>query len=159
MRNWHSMAMLALFVVICLAVSGAGALFTSPSVRQWYPMLQKPSWTPPSWIFGPVWTVLYLMMAAAAWLVWSRRGSADIRGALVLFFIQLVLNAAWSPLFFGLRNPLAGLLDIVPLWAFIAATLMAFWKIFPAAGALLVPYWLWVSFATALNFALWRMNR
>jgi len=159
MKNWGSLAVLVLFVAVCLAVSGAGAIFTAGSVRDWYPTLQKPAWTPPSWLFGPVWTILYLMMALAAWLVWQRREMAGVKGALGLFAFQLVLNAAWSPLFFGLKNPLAGLLDIVPLWAFILATLVSFWKISPAAGALLVPYWLWVSFATALNFAIWRMNR
>jgi translocator protein len=159
MKNWSSLAVLVLFVAICLAVSGAGAFFTADSVRTWYPALQKPAWTPPSWIFGPVWTILYLMMALAAWLVWRRRDPAGVNGALGLFAFQLVLNAAWSPLFFGLKNPLAGLLDIIPLWASILATVVSFWKISPASGALLIPYWLWVSFATALNFAIWRMNR
>jgi benzodiazapine receptor len=159
MKNWNSMVILVLFIAVCLAVAGAGAVFTAGSVQRWYPVLQKPSWTPPSWLFGPVWTILYLMMATAAWLIWRRRGLDDVDGALGLFVLQLVLNAAWSPLFFGLKNPLAGLLDIVPLWAAILATLVSFWKISPAAGALLVPYWLWVSFATALNFAIWKMNR
>jgi tryptophan-rich sensory protein len=98
-------------------------------------------------------------MAIAAWLVWQRRGLVNVNSALGLFAFQLALNAAWSPLFFGLRNPLAGLLDIVPLWAAIMATLISFWKISPAAGALLLPYWLWVSFATVLNFEIWRLNR
>lgn len=155
----HMGLMLVLFLVICLAVGGLGALFTGSSVRHWYPMIQKPSWTPPSGVFGPVWTILYLMMAIAAWLVWKKQGWSDGAGALRLFAFQLVLNAAWSPLFFGLKSPLAGLLDIVPLWAAILATLISFWKISPAAGALLLPYWLWVSFATALNFAIWKMNR
>jgi tryptophan-rich sensory protein len=97
-------------------------------------------------------------MAIAAWLVW-RRESDSASGALGLFAFQLLLNAAWSPLFFGLKSPLAGLLDIVPLWTAILATLITFWKVSPAAGALLVPYWLWVSFAAVLNFAIWKMNR
>jgi benzodiazapine receptor len=113
----------------------------------------------PSWLFGPVWTILYLMMAFAAWLVWRRRKSARVRGAMVLFFIQLIVNAAWSPLFFGLQNPLAGLLDIVLLWAAILATLIAFRRISSTAAALLVPYWLWVSYAAALYFAIWTLNR
>ena len=98
-------------------------------------------------------------MAVAAWLVWRRHKSARIRGAMVLFFIQLIFNAAWSPLFFGLQNPLAGLLDIMLLWAAILATLIAFRRICSAAAALLVPYWLWVSYAAALNFAIWKLNR
>jgi benzodiazapine receptor len=158
-KNGHSLLMLMLFIAVCMAVAGAGSIFTAGSVRQWYPALQKPSWTPPSWLFGPVWTILYLMMAIAAWLIWQRRGSHPVAGSLGLFAFQLALNAAWSPLFFGLKNPLAGLWDIVPLWIAILATLVSFWKISPAAGLLLVPYWLWVSFATALNFAIWKMNR
>jgi translocator protein len=159
MRNWHPLAVLALFIVVCFAVAGSGSVFTTGSVRDWYPMLRRPSWTPPSWLFGPVWTILYLMMAIAAWLVWRRRELIDVRSSLGLFAFQLILNAVWSPLFFGLKNPLAGLLDIIPLWAAILATLISFWKIAPAAGILLIPYWFWVSFATALNFAIWKMNR
>jgi tryptophan-rich sensory protein len=159
MRNWNPILMLVLFVAVCFVAAGAGAGFTSHSVRDWYPTLRKPSWNPPAWIFGPVWTVLYLMMAIAAWLVWRRRGFEGAAGALGIFTLQLALNALWSPLFFGLRNPFAGLVDIVPLWAAILATLLCFWRISPLAGALLVPYWLWVSFATALNFTIWKMNR
>jgi translocator protein len=158
MKNWNSLLMLALLVGICLAVGGFGALFTSGSVREWYPMIRKPSWNPPSWVFGPVWTILYLIMGTAAWIVWCRRNEAEIKSALILFAVQLILNGAWSPLFFGLRNPLAGLLDIVPLWAAILATLILFWRISPTAGWLMTPYLLWVSFATALNFAIWKNN-
>jgi tryptophan-rich sensory protein len=155
----NGVVMLLLFLAVCLGIGGFGSLFTASSVRDWYPLIQKPAWTPPSWLFGPVWTMLYIMMAFAAWLVWRRRGLLDIKPALALFAVQLILNAAWSPLFFGLKNPLAGLLDIVALWAAILATLISFWKISPAAASLLVPYWLWVSFATILNFSIWRLNR
>ena len=141
MKSWKSPAMLFLFIVLCLGVAGAvGADVLVAGVR-------------------PVWTVLYLMMAVAVWLVWRMREKSHIRVALALFFIQLLLNAAWSPLFFGLRNPLAGLLDIIPLWWAILATIISFGKISPAAAILFVPYWLWVGFATALNFAIWNMNR
>jgi translocator protein len=159
MKNWNSLAALIVFIVVCLGVAGAGTIFTTGAVRNWYPAIHKPSWTPPEWLFGPVWTSLYLMMAIAAWLVWQKRGSVDVKSALWLFTFQLVLNAAWSPLFFGLKSPLAGLMAIIPLWVAILATLLSFWKISPAAGGLLVPYWLWVSFATALNFSIWKMNR
>ncbi|MBN1569513.1 MAG: tryptophan-rich sensory protein [Acidobacteria bacterium] len=159
MKNWNVWIVLALFIAVCLLVAGFGGFFTAGSVRQWYPQLDKPSWTPPSWIFGPVWTALYLMMAVAAWLVWRKGELFSVGSALGLFIFQLVLNAAWSPLFFGLKNPLAGLLDIVPLWVAILATMLSFWRISPAAAILLLPYWLWVSFATALNFAIWKMNR
>ena len=159
MIHWNSLMMLVLFIAICLGVAGAGAIFTAGSVVEWYPTLQKPSWTPPSWLFGPVWTILYLMMATAAWLIWRKGGLDKVGGALGLFIFQLALNAAWSPLFFGLKNPLAGLLDIIPLWVAVLVTLLSFWKISPPAGLLLVPYWLWVTFATGLNFAIWKMNR
>jgi translocator protein len=159
MKNWNATLMLVMFAVVCLGIAGFGAIFTSSSVSEWYPTLRKPSWNPPSWVFGPVWTTLYLMMAIAAWLFWRKLGFSSASGVLWLFAFQLVLNAVWSPLFFGLKNPLAGLLDIIPLWVAILATLMSFWKISPAAGALLVPYWLWVSFATVLNFTIWKLNR
>jgi tryptophan-rich sensory protein len=159
MKNSNSIGMLALFIAICFAVSGAGAIVTGGSVNEWYPALAKPSWNPPSWVFGPVWTLLYLMMAFSAWLVWRKRGFKGGGRALGIFAFQLLLNAAWSPLFFGLRNPLAGLLDIIPLWVAIMATIVSFWRISPLAGALLVPYWLWVGFATALNFMIWNLNR
>jgi translocator protein len=157
MKNWNPILMLVLFIAVCFAVAGAGSIFTSTAVTHWYPSLRKPLWNPPAWVFGPVWTALYLMMAVAAWLIWRKTGFAG--GALKLFALQLVLNALWSPLFFGLRSPLAGLLDIVPLWAAILATMISFWEISPHAGELLIPYWLWVSFATILNFEVWRMNR
>ena len=111
MKSGNSLLMLVLFLGICLAAGGFGALFTSGAVRHWYPTINKPSWNPPSWILGPVWTVLYLMTGTAAWLVWRRRDGVDIKCALIFFAAQLLLNAAWSPLFFGLKNPLAGLLD------------------------------------------------
>ncbi len=158
MRDWHSVVMLVLFIAVCFAAAAAGAFFTSSSVSDWYPMLRKPSWTPPSWLFGPVWTVLYLMMAIAAWLVWRKAGWDYAAWALGLFAFQLALNAAWSPLFFGLKSPLAGLLDIIPLWAAILVTLLSFCKISPIAGLMMIPYWLWASFAAALNFAIWKMN-
>lgn len=158
MKSFHSILVLALFIALCLGVSAAGAWFTSGSVATWYPALRKPVWSPPAWVFGPVWTALYVMMATAAWLVWRKAGLSGAPGALGIFALQLALNAAWSPLFFGLRSPAAGLMDIVALWIAIGVTLFAFWRIVPLAAVLMVPYWLWVSFATALNFALWRMN-
>lgn len=158
MKSGSSILALVFFVALCLGVSGLGAWYTSGSVATWYPTLQKPEWNPPAWVFGPVWTVLYLMMATAAWLVWRRAGLRGATGPLAIFAVQLVLNAAWSPLFFGLRSPLAGLVDIVALWIAVGATLIACWRVVPLAGALLLPYWLWVSFATALNFEIWRLN-
>jgi tryptophan-rich sensory protein len=124
----------------------------------WYASLRKPGWNPPNWIFGPVWTILYAMMAIAAWLVWKRGGFGGQRIALSLFLLQWLFNALWSPLFFGLRNPTLGLLDITLLWLVLAATVVAFWKVRPAAGAMLLPYLAWVTFAGTLNLALWRLN-
>lgn len=148
------------FVVLSFAAAGIGGLFTAPAVKQggWYYQIQKPSWTPPSWLFGPVWTALYLMMAVAAWLVWKQGGWAAQGGALGLFLVQLVLNAAWSWLFFGLHSPSAGLVGIALLWIAILLTILAFFRVSPAAGWLMVPYLLWVSFASALNFTIWRLN-
>ena len=159
MRTSLSILVLALFIALCLGVSAAGAWFTSGSVATWYPALRKPAWNPPAWVFGPVWTVLYVMMATAAWLVWREAHRSGAPGALGIFALQLALNAAWSPLFFGLRSPAAGLTGIAALWIAVGVTLFAFWRIVPMAGVLLGPYWLWVSFATALNFEIWRMNR
>lgn len=159
MSDRRSILVLMLFIAICLGVSAVGAWATAGSVATWYPTLHKPSWNPPAWVFGPVWTALYLTMAVAAWLVWRRAGWRGAPGALGLFAVQLGLNLAWSPLFFGLRSPGAALLDIWALWLAIAATLVAFFRIERIAAALLVPYWLWVSFATALNAAIWTLNR
>ncbi len=151
----HPWLALLLLIVVCFAVAGLGGLATTPSIPNWYAGLVKPSWTPPNWIFGPVWSVLYLAMAVAAWLVW-RKG--ECLAPMVLFGAQLALNAAWSWLFFSLHSPGAALVDIVLLWAAIAATMLAFWRRSPAAGLLFAPYLAWVSFAAVLNFAIWRLN-
>ena len=126
---------------------------------EWYKNLKKPVWNPPNKIFAPVWSVLYLFMAAAAWLVWRRYGFDLALFPLILFMAQLVLNAAWTWTFFGLHRPGTALTDIVILWVFILITLTLFWQFEPIAGALLIPYLAWVSFATYLNLTIWRMNR
>ena len=122
---------------------------------QWYAALEKPSWNPPGWIFGPVWTLLYLMMAVSAWLVWRKVG---FQRPLVLYFIQLVLNAAWTPIFFGAHELGWALAEILVLWSAILLTTLSFFKVSKPAGWMLVPYLLWVTFAAFLNFTLWRMN-
>ncbi len=157
--GWTMWAGLIVSVTVCFAVAALGSLYTNPSIDNWYAALAKPSWNPPNWIFGPVWTVLYLMMAIAGWLVWRRRGS--ITGAafpLAVFAIQLLLNALWSYLFFGLHRPGLAFAEIVLLWAAILATLLAFRRVIPLAGWLLLPYLLWVTFAAFLNFTIWRLN-
>lgn len=142
-------------VAVCLGVAGIGGLATAPNIPTWYAGLAKPAWTPPGWIFGPVWSFLYLSMAVAAWLVW-RRGNALV--PLTLFAVQLTFNMAWSWLFFGLHNPSAAFVDIVLLWVAITATMLAFWLRSTLAGLLFVPYLAWVSFAVLLNFTIWRLN-
>jgi len=146
------------FVVTVLGVASLSGLSVARAGPDWYEALSKPSWTPPAWLFGPVWTVLYLMMAAAAWLVWRRHGLVGAAVPLGLFAVQLALNAAWSPVFFGLHEIGWGFAVIVGLWVAVLATMLAFWRVAPAAGWLLVPYQLWITFAGALNLAIWRLN-
>ena len=125
---------------------------------EWYASLKKPSWNPPGWIFGPVWSVLYQMMAVAAWLVWGRGGWSKQRRPLFVFLAQLALNALWTPLFFGWHRPGLAFAEIVLLWLAIAATMVAFRPVSRFAAWLLAPYLAWVSFAAVLNFTLWRLN-
>jgi translocator protein len=154
--NQNKWLVLAGFLLLCLAVGGLGGWITAQSVITWYPTLNKPEWNPPSWVFGPVWTALYVMMAVAAWLVWQK--PAATRTALILFFIQLALNSLWSFLFFGARSPGLALIDILALWLALALTVHAFFKHSSSAGLLLLPYLAWVSFAAFLNFSIWRLN-
>ena len=149
---------LIIAIATCFAAAGIGGLVTTPQIPGWYANLAKPAWNPPNWIFGPVWSCLYLMMAVAAWLVWRQAGFAGAKLPLALFAIQLALNSLWSVLFFGLQNPGAAVIEIILLWAAILATLISFWKRSRWAGGLLVPYLAWVTFATVLNVAIWRMN-
>lgn len=146
---------LAGWLALCFSVASLGAIFMP---GEWYASLKKPSWNPPPWIFAPVWSALYAMMAVAAWLVWKRGGFSTQRRPLALFLAQLALNALWTPLFFGLHRPGLAFLEILLLWLAIAATLLAFRPVNSAAAWLLAPYLTWVSFAAALNFALWRLN-
>ena len=146
------------FIALCLAVAAIGGAVTASSVGTWYAGLTKPAFNPPDWIFGPVWTALYLMTAVAAWRVWRTQGPAGARAALGAWAVQLALNLGWSFLFFGARMIGAALIEIVLLLAAILATLVCFWRIDRLAGVLLVPYAAWVGFATLLNAALWRLN-
>ena len=146
------------FVGLVVAVAAIGGWLTSLGQPEWYESLSKPSWTPPSWLFGPAWTVLYLLMAVAAWLVWRRAGFDGATAALTVFFIQLGLNLAWSGIFFALRSPGWALVEILILWVAIVVTIILFFRHSTLAGWLLVPYLLWVSFATALNAAIVRLN-
>jgi benzodiazapine receptor len=150
---------LAACILACLAAGWIGSVFTTHSISTWYAGLAKPSFTPPNWVFAPVWTLLYVLMGISLFLVWRKApASSGTFIGLVLFLIQLGLNVLWSVLFFGLRSQVLGLADILLLWLAILATMLLFFRIDVTAGVLLAPYLLWVSFASALNFAIWRLN-
>lgn len=146
---------LAVSLLLPQLAGGIGALFTSPAIPGWYSQLIKPSFTPPSWLFGPAWTALFVMMGVALFLVWQSRAPRQLaRAAYVTFGVQLGLNVLWSALFFGLRQPLWAFAEIVVLWLAILATILMFGRVRPAAAWLLVPYLAWVTFASCLNYAI-----
>jgi tryptophan-rich sensory protein len=147
----------ASWLIVTFAAAAIGAV-ASMQAGSFYIQLARPAWAPPPAVFGPVWTILYVLMAVAAWLVWRVDGFRVARFALTLFLVQLALNAAWSWLFFAWHRGALAFADILLLWALIVATLIAFWRVRPLAGALLVPYLLWVSFASALNYSVWQLN-
>ena len=151
----HQWMVLAGFVLLCFAAAAMGSGLTKVSVQTWYPTLRKPRFNPPNWVFGPVWSALYLMMATAAWLVWR---SAGWTAALTLFFAQLALNVLWSALFFGMRSPGAAFAEIALLWCTIVLTTIGFAATSALAAALMLPYVAWVAFAAVLNFSIWRLN-
>ena len=156
----NNAAKLVIALAAPVVVGSLSGFATSGGVSTWYPTLVKPPFNPPAWVFGPVWTVLYLMMGVAAFIVW--RQGLDARGAraaLTVFAVQLALNGLWSIIFFGMRQPGWALVEIIVLWIAIGVTIRLFWRVIPAAGVLLLPYWAWVSFATVLNASLWWLNR
>jgi tryptophan-rich sensory protein len=147
-------------LAVVVAAGGVGSLATTRAIPTWYRGLAKPSFNPPDWLFGPAWTVLYLLMAVAAFLVWKQGfNSSGVKLALAVFLVQLALNALWSILFFGMRSPLAGLVNITVLWLVILATIVLFFRVSVLAGVLLLPYIAWVSFAAVLNAAVFLLNR
>jgi len=151
---------LVLCVVACLAAGAIGSVFTRQAIPTWYATLEKPAFNPPNWVFMPVWTLLYILMGVAAFLLW-RKGleNRQVRIALIVFLVQLILNASWSVAFFGLQSPLYGLIVIVLLWVAILFTSLSFYRISRAAGVLMWPYLLWVTFAAVLNESIWLLNR
>ena len=156
-KSWLSLVAFTLAAFTAAAIGGAA---TAASVREWYPTLVKPAWTPPSWVFGPAWTALYLLMSVAVWRVWIHRDeSPGVRATVRLHGVQLALNALWSVLFFGLRRPDFALVEIVALWSLLAVLQVRLFNHDRAAGWLWVPYLAWVSFATALNASIWWLNR
>ncbi len=149
---------LAGWLAVSFAAGGVGAV-ASVDAGSFYGELVRPAWAPPAWLFGPVWSALYASMGVAAWLAWRAVAAGRARGALTLYLAQLIANALWSWLFFAWREGGLAFADLLLLWALIAATLVAFWRIKPIAGGLLVPYLAWVSFAGVLNWTLWIDNR
>jgi tryptophan-rich sensory protein len=146
------------WLLITFLAGFIGSFFTTKSIASWYQFLKKPVFAPPNWIFVPVWSILYFLMAISAFLIWKKRKETNVREALTFYFIQLILNTFWSIVFFGLKSPLFGFLEILVLWIFILLTTLKFYKIDKLAGYLLIPYILWVSFAGILNLFVWILN-
>ncbi len=151
---------LVVSIIACLAAGAIGSIFTRSAIPTWYATLEKPAFNPPNWLFAPAWALLYLLMSIAAFLVW-RRGleNRQVRIALIVFLIQLILNALWSVVFFGLESPLYGLIVISALWVAILFTVLKFYRISSVASVLMWPYLLWVTFAAVLNVSIWLLNR
>lgn len=156
----RSVIRLVVACAVCLSVGLIGTATVGGSFRTWYPALETPAFTPPNWVFGPVWTILYMLMGVAAFLVWQRGlRVAAVSVALAWFVVQLVLNAMWTPVFFGLHRPDLALIVIVLLWGAIVVTILQFRRVSGLAAGLLIPYLVWVSFAAVLNAAIWHLNR
>jgi benzodiazapine receptor len=158
-RDVRDVSKLVVSIVACQCAGGIGSIFTTSAIPTWYAALEKPFFTPPNWLFAPAWITLYLLMAIAAFIIWRKGlGKREVRAALIIFLVQLVLNALWSVVFFGLQSPFWGIVVIIALWVAILLTIIRFFRLSTVAGALLVPYIVWVSFASALNIAIWVLN-
>jgi len=155
--TWWEELTLAGWVALCLGVGAIGGWVSARSLDQWYPLLHKPWWTPPAAVFAPVWSLLYLTMGVAAWMVW-RRGGPNVAAALAVFLAQLALNLLWSVIFFGLRAPGPAAIELLVLWCAIAAAIVLFHRVAAASAWLLAPYLVWVTFAGTLNYSIWRLN-
>lgn len=151
--------MLGVFVSLSLGAGTIGGRLVPPALGSWFAQLRRPAWTPPISTFAFIWTAVYILMGVAAFLLWDEVGFQEGEAALLLFFIQLALNAAWGWIFFGLQLPGAAFADNVALWVVVLVTTIAFWRLRRAAGAMMVPYLAWVSFVIVLNATIWRMNR
>lgn len=146
-------------ILVCQGAGFIGSLFTTPAIPTWYAALEKPIFTPPNWIFAPVWTLLFLLMGVALFVLWRALPTGrPVRWALAIFFVQLILNIFWSVFFFGMQRPFLAFLEIAVLWLAILASIVTSYRISRVAGSVLIPYLLWVSFAASLNFSLWRLN-
>lgn len=157
--NVFDILKLVISLVICQFAGFIGSVFTTPSIPTWYATLNKPFFTPPNWLFAPVWTTLFVLMGVSLFLVWRRSlESREVKTSIGIFIFQLILNTLWSIVFFGLRSPIAGLIVISILWIAILLTILKFYRISRTAGAILIPYILWVSLAAVLNFAIFTLN-
>lgn len=154
---WKELPGLLGWLAVTFAAAALGG-FASANAGDFYQQLARPAWAPPAWLFAPAWTLLYILMGVAAWVVWRERGVRRVRIALLLFLVQLAVNAAWTWLFFAWRLGALALADVLLLWALILCTVVAFWRVRPVAGALLLPYLAWVTFAAALTYAVWQRN-
>lgn len=155
MRRWIA---LCLFLILTFSVELLSGFFSSAASGSWYQELEKPDWTPPGRVFGWAWTILYFLMGLSIWFVWDKMRGKQEAEPYIYFGVQLFLNLIWSWLFFGLQSPLLALVNIVALWITLLITIVAFWSKSAPAALLLLPYWLWVTFATALNFVIWHLN-
>ncbi len=158
MKQKHIKISLAIFLIACLGIGVIGNFWTNESVSTWYPTLEKPSGTPPDWVFGPVWTLLYTMIAISGWLIYTSKKSHQRSCALRFYTVQLILNLIWSFLFFFLQSPFLGLIDIIMLCLFIFLTILKSWPLSRLASLLLIPYFIWVLYATFLNTGIWLLN-
>ncbi len=157
--NKNKIVKLIAAIIICQIAAVIGSVFTAPSIPTWYASIQKPDFTPPNWVFAPVWTTLFLLMGISLYLIWDRGPEKkDVKLAISVFGIQLVLNVMWSVLFFGLQNPFFAFIEIIFLWIAILVNIILFYRISRKAGLLLVPYILWVSVAALLNYSIWVLN-
>ena len=156
----HSVAKVIISILACFAAGGIGSLSTFKAIPTWYPSLKKPKYTPPDWVFGPVWTTLYILMGLSVFLVWQQGLSTEgVLLAFILFWVQLILNALWSIIFFGMKSKGGGIIVIVVLWILILVTIITSFQVSVWAGVLLIPYILWVSIATYLNVGIWWLNQ
>ena len=156
----HSVAKVIISILACFAAGGIGSLFTSKAIPAWYPGLKKPPYTPPNWVFGPVWTTLYILMGISAFLIWQKGLSTyGVLLAFILFWVQLIFNALWSIIFFGVKSKGGGIIVIIVLWLLILVTIITSFQVSVWAGILLIPYILWVSVATYLNVGIWWLNK
>lgn len=155
----NSFVKLSVSILICLAVGGISGYITANEIPAWYMTLNKPSFNPPNWIFAPVWTTLYILMGISFWMIWKSGAEETVKNkAMVFFIVQLVLNFFWSIIFFNFHQLGFALAEIVLLWIFILLSVISFYPISKAASYLLIPYICWVSFASVLNFAIWKLN-